>query len=95
MIIGLTGSVCSGKRSLARYLRKVYGFKVINLLKLFQKQVSQSTSKNQSPEKERRNNEEDLEGIKHMQANRNLFSLDQDLIASYGKGQIAKFEGVE
>lgn len=35
MIIGLTGPICSGKRAMAKYLSKKYGFIVINLLYLF------------------------------------------------------------
>jgi dephospho-CoA kinase len=35
MIVGLTGSICSGKETLANYLVEVYGFEAINILQLF------------------------------------------------------------
>ena len=35
MIVGLTGSICSGKETLAMYLVENYGFQAVNILELF------------------------------------------------------------
>ena len=35
MIVGLTGSICSGKETMADYLVKHYNFKKIDILELF------------------------------------------------------------
>jgi dephospho-CoA kinase len=39
MIVGLTGSICSGKETLARYLEEKYGFECINILELFRTKI--------------------------------------------------------
>lgn len=39
MIIGLTGAICAGKREFALYLQNKYGFKVVDLLDLFKKEL--------------------------------------------------------
>jgi len=35
MIIGLTGAICSGKEQFAQYLKKKYGFEIVNLMIIF------------------------------------------------------------
>jgi hypothetical protein len=39
MIIALMGALCSGKASVAFYLEKEFGFKVVNLYELFAKEL--------------------------------------------------------
>jgi len=39
MIVGLTGSICSGKETLAKYLVEVCGFEQINILDLFKQKI--------------------------------------------------------
>jgi len=39
MIVGLTGSICSGKETLARYLVENYNFQAINIMDLFREYV--------------------------------------------------------
>ena len=41
MIVGLTGSICSGKEAMADYLVEKYGFKKINILELFKKHIAE------------------------------------------------------
>ena len=41
MIVGLTGSICSGKETLAMYLVENYSFEAINILELFKKAISE------------------------------------------------------
>lgn len=41
MIVGLTGSICSGKETLAKYLVEVYGFEEVNILDLFKKRIDE------------------------------------------------------
>lgn len=41
MIVGLTGSICSGKETLAKYLVEVYGFEAVNILDLFKQRISE------------------------------------------------------
>ena len=41
MIVGLTGSICSGKETMARYLVENHGFKAVNILDLFRKHVAE------------------------------------------------------
>jgi dephospho-CoA kinase len=40
MIIGITGSLCSGKSELANYLCQTYDFEAVNLLDVFKKRLS-------------------------------------------------------
>ena len=39
MIVGLTGSICSGKETLAQYLVEAYDFEAINILDLFKQKI--------------------------------------------------------
>ena len=39
MIIGITGAICAGKRSFAKYLAKKYGFELVDMLDLFRKEL--------------------------------------------------------
>lgn len=39
MIIGITGSICSGKHALARYLKEVHKFELVDLQALFKKKL--------------------------------------------------------
>lgn len=51
MIVGLTGSICSGKETMADYLVKTYNFKKVNILELFRKHILEKelkTSKKES-----------------------------------------------
>lgn len=41
MIVGLTGSICSGKETLAQYLVQQYGFEAINILDLFRQEIAE------------------------------------------------------
>lgn len=43
MIVGLMGSVCSGKSILAEYLNKQYGFTIIDLRKELEKAINETT----------------------------------------------------
>ena len=45
MIVGLTGSICSGKETLALFLVENYGFEAINILELFKKAISEQIQK--------------------------------------------------
>lgn len=54
MIIGLTGPICSGKRTLAKYLIKYHGFYELDLLKYFKLMLEEK----KSPEVLRRMKEE-------------------------------------
>ena len=40
MIVGLTGSICSGKETMARYLVEKHGFQAVNILDLFREHIS-------------------------------------------------------
>ena len=40
MIVGLTGPICSGKETLAKYLVEQYGFEAINILDLFRQEIA-------------------------------------------------------
>ena len=44
MIVGLTGSICSGKETMARYLVEKHGFKAVNILDLFRKHVAEQNN---------------------------------------------------
>ena len=44
MIIGLTGPICSGKRTLAKYLIKYHGFYELDLLKYFKLMLEEKKS---------------------------------------------------
>ena len=44
MIVGLTGSICSGKETLAKYLVEQYGFEAINILDLFRQQIAEQNN---------------------------------------------------
>lgn len=46
MIVGLTGSICSGKETLAKYLVEVYGFEAVNILDLFKKRIDELQKQN-------------------------------------------------
>lgn len=39
MIVGLTGSICSGKETLAKYLVECHGFEEVNILDLFKQKI--------------------------------------------------------
>jgi len=39
MIIGITGAICSGKRSFAEYLATIYNFTLIDMLELFREEL--------------------------------------------------------
>lgn len=39
MIVGLTGAICAGKKEFAEYLVKKYGFKQLNLINYFKKEL--------------------------------------------------------
>jgi dephospho-CoA kinase len=39
MIIGISGAICSGKRTFAEYLAKKYGFDLVDMLDLFRKEL--------------------------------------------------------
>ncbi len=39
MIIGITGAICSGKHEFAKYLARIYGFDLIDMLDLFRKEL--------------------------------------------------------
>ena len=39
MIIALLGALCSGKSTVALYLQKEFGFKLVNLLEVFAKEI--------------------------------------------------------
>ena len=54
MIIGITGSLCSGKTELAKYLVQTYDFEAVNLLDVFKKRLD----KEAMAEKEDKNEEE-------------------------------------
>ena len=45
MIVGLTGSICSGKETLAMFLVENYGFEAINILELFKKAIADQIEK--------------------------------------------------
>jgi dephospho-CoA kinase len=49
MIVGLVGSICSGKQELALYIAELYGFEVVNLMALFKKRYSHMFNKNNLP----------------------------------------------
>ena len=66
MIIGITGSICSGKKAFAEYLKNKHDFKIINLVELFKaflKHKGLLNSKESSPLRSSRriNNEESIE----------------------------------
>jgi dephospho-CoA kinase len=44
MIVGLTGSICSGKETMAKYLVENYNFKAINILELFREKITELQS---------------------------------------------------
>ena len=46
MIVGLTGSICSGKETLAKYLVEVYGFEAVNILDLFKQRITELQKEN-------------------------------------------------
>ena len=41
MIVGLTGSICSGKESMADYLVTHHNFEKVNILDIFRKKVAE------------------------------------------------------
>ena len=41
MIVGLTGPICSGKKTLAKYLADRYNFEIIDILELFREQIKE------------------------------------------------------
>lgn len=41
MIIGITGAICSGKKSFADYLVEMYGFDKVDLLELFKMKLKE------------------------------------------------------
>jgi dephospho-CoA kinase len=45
MIVGLIGSICSGKETLAKYLVEEYGFEAINILDLFRERIAEEMKK--------------------------------------------------
>ena len=45
MIVGLTGSICSGKETMADYLVNTYNFKKVNILELFRKHIIENDLK--------------------------------------------------
>ena len=45
MIVGLTGSICSGKETMADYLVNTYNFKKVNILELFRKHIIENDEK--------------------------------------------------
>lgn len=45
MIIGITGAICAGKRELALYLAKKYGFELVDLLTLFKRKLKDQGTK--------------------------------------------------
>jgi dephospho-CoA kinase len=50
MIIALTGPLCSGKATLALYLHKNYGFKIVSLYELFALELGAEEGVKVSPE---------------------------------------------
>lgn len=50
MIIALSGPVCSGKATLALYLQKVFGFKIVSLYEIFAKELGAEEGIKVSPE---------------------------------------------
>jgi dephospho-CoA kinase len=75
MIIGITGAICSGKRTFAEFLAKKYGFDLIDMLELFRKELrrqgvvivtessplKQTSRRRDSDEEQRENAEEEKE----------------------------------
>ena len=45
MIVGLVGAICSGKRTMAEYLREYHGFTVINILDEFREEIKDMDEK--------------------------------------------------
>lgn len=45
MIVGITGTICSGKAALARYLVETYGFEAVNILDIFKARLKQLREK--------------------------------------------------
>lgn len=45
MIVGLTGSICAGKETMADYLVKNCGFQKINLVELFREEIGKECTK--------------------------------------------------
>ena len=50
MIIALTGPLCSGKATLALFLNKTYGFKIVSLYEIFAKELGAVDGVKVSPE---------------------------------------------
>ena len=65
MIGGLTGSICSGKETMARYLVENHGFKAVNILDLSRKHMAEQNNigrKDANGEEPKYNNKENLIG---------------------------------
>ena len=59
MIVGLIGSICSGKETLAKYLVDMYGFEAINILDLFRERIAKELLVKNGPREEHCENEDE------------------------------------